>query len=224
MVPSASHHADQHLDVGGDATRKAVGQTGQVVAAIILIGLGVFFLFWQVFDLPGGGLFLTLGAAFLIARVATGQYGFAVPAGVLLGFGSFIAMQQAGVPLADGGGWYFLLLGAGFLAVYVIGARWELTWPFYPAIGCAAFGLLLIARPYYGVLGQLAWLSSLWPLVLVGIGVWLLLRDRVPAEARKLVGVVGITLIIVYGILALMAVFADPVAAGASYRSWGIGR
>src|SRR3979411_3199809 len=103
---------------------------------VALITLGVVFLLSTL--VPGrgrGGLVvLGLGAAFLIGRVTTGRYGYAVPAGILLALGAYISMQdiQTFQPMR-GGGLFFVLLGLGFALVYVIGARASAVWPLFPA-------------------------------------------------------------------------------------------
>src|SRR2546427_8635504 len=77
----------------------------------------------------GGLVVLGLGAAFLIGRVTTGRYGYAVPAGILLAIGTYISLQDLQMFQAiRGGGPFFVLLGFGFALVYVIGARPGAGW------------------------------------------------------------------------------------------------
>src|SRR5260370_41109702 len=63
---------------------------------LALITLGVVFLLSNLVPERGrGGLVvLGLGAAFLIGRVTTGRYGYAVPAGILLAIGTYISLQD----------------------------------------------------------------------------------------------------------------------------------
>src|ERR1700680_3129801 len=88
---------------------------------LALITLGVVFLLGNLVPERGrGGLVvLGLGAAFVIGRVTTGRYGYAVPAGILLAIGSYIALHdQLNVQAASSAGLFFVLLGLGFAVVY----------------------------------------------------------------------------------------------------------
>src|SRR5258708_25157861 len=88
---------------------------------LALITLGVVFLLGNLVPERGrGGLVvLGLGVAFLIGRVTTGRYGYAVPAGILLAIGTYTRLQdfqtfQAG----RGGGPFFGFIGLRFALVY----------------------------------------------------------------------------------------------------------
>jgi hypothetical protein len=143
--------------------------------------------------------------------VLSGGYGFAVPAGILAGFGSFIALAEAGWLPGNGGGWFFIMLGLGFVAVYLIGLRPAIIWPFFPAAALIGFGALLEGLLAAWPLAWLAWIASYWPLVLVAVGLWLLVRDRLPANLRRPVAAVGGLALLVYGIIAVASVMAATV-------------
>src|SRR3979411_3222214 len=150
---------------------------------LALITLGVVFLLSNLIPERGrGGLVvLGLGVAFLIGRVTTGRYGYAVPAGILLAVGSYIGLQdlQTFQPVR-GGGLFFVCLGLGFALVYLIGLRPTAVWPLFPATVLIGLGLLLFGVASFGALAQLGWIVAYWPVVLVVLGVWLLLRDHLP--------------------------------------------
>ncbi|MCC6627594.1 MAG: DUF4097 family beta strand repeat protein [Chloroflexi bacterium] len=187
--------------------------SGRLLAALILIALGAAFLITNLTALVFGGALILLGlaTAFAIGRVVTGQRSLAVPAGVLAGIGGFVALKEAGL-VTDGGGWFFMMLGAGFLLTYVLGWRLGAVWPLFPAAALAIFGALI------GDWVDVAWLASYavlapnWPLVLVIIGGWLLLRDLVPAPARRPIAILGTLVLIVYGGLAVGGTIAAAVA------------
>src|SRR5258708_37969635 len=83
---------------------------------LALITLGVVFLLSNLVPERGrGGLVvLGLGAAFLIGRLTTGRYGYAVPAGGLLAVGTQHRLQGLQTfPAGRGGAPVFVLLGAG---------------------------------------------------------------------------------------------------------------
>ena len=92
---------------------------------LALITLGVVFLLANfVPDRARGGLVvLGLGVAFLVGRVTTGRYGYAVPGGLLVAIGAYIGLQSmSDITGARGPGLFFILLGFGFLLVFVAGA------------------------------------------------------------------------------------------------------
>jgi hypothetical protein len=177
---------------------------------LLLIALGVVLLIANLgwVRLGGATLFLGLSAAFLLARFLSGSYGFAVPAGILAGFGSYVALEEAGALPGDHGGWFFILLGLGFVAVYVIGLRPAAIWPFFPAAALIGFGVLLEGLVAAWPLAALAWVASYWPVVLVAAGLWLLVRDRLPAVVRQPLAVIGAVALIVYGIIAVVSTIA----------------
>jgi hypothetical protein len=181
---------------------------------VILIALGIVFLLGNMLPNLGSLLFLALGAAFLIARVVQREYGFAIPAGILLGFGTFVALTANGWLLDTGadtaqGGWFFILLGAGFLLAYLIGARPALIWPLFPATILAAFGLLLIGQDNLSWFARLGWMVNFWPLILVATGLWLLVRPRLTPTLRRPVGAFALVLLLVYAGALLAATVAS---------------
>jgi hypothetical protein len=198
---------------------------GRIVPALILIALGGVFLLGNVVPIGGATLFLGLGMAFLVARFVTQNYGLAVPAGILLGFGSFVALSEAGLLPGDDGGWFFILLGLGFLAVYVIGLRPSAVWPLFPAAVLTAFGAMLLGLVNLWPLAQFAWLASYWPLILIGVGLWLLVRDRLPLGIRRPLAVLGVFLLVLYGVVAvggLVVANADPGSAAFGRVRFGV--
>jgi hypothetical protein len=196
-----------------------------VVGGLILIAIGAIALGSMWF--PGGGawLFLGLGVAFAIARVLTGRYGYAVPAGILLGFGSFVWFTEVGMlngPTA--GGMFFVFLGLGFLASYAIAARPQAVWPILPGVVLVGFGAFIQGTMFGAPFSQYWWLAQYWPLTLVAVGAWLLLRDQLPPAARTPVAIVGASALILVGLLvaaAGMATVAAPYyARGPMPMSW----
>src|ERR1700716_3640080 len=113
---------------------------------LALITLGVVFLLGNRVPERGRGslVFLGLGAAFLVGRVTTGRYGYAVPAGLLLAIGTYLSLQDTQGPRAvQGGGWFFVLLSLGFALVYLIGLRPAAVWPLFPATVLLGLALVL---------------------------------------------------------------------------------
>ena len=188
---------------------------------LALITLGVVFLLGNLVPERGrGGLFvLGLGAAFLIGRLTTGRYGYAVPAGLLIAIGAYISLQDLrGLEAVGGAGAFFTLLGLGFALVYAIGLRPWAVWPLFPAAILVVLGLLLLGVSSLGPLASLTWIIAYWPAALVLLGVWLLFRDSLPASARRPIATVGGLALLAYGILAA----ASSVAAGGALTRPGV--
>src|SRR2546430_8824441 len=80
---------------------------------LALITLGVVFLLGNLVPERGrAGLFVVgLGAAFLVGRLTTGRYGYAVPAGILMAIGAYISLQDlSGFRALPGARGFFLPL------------------------------------------------------------------------------------------------------------------
>jgi hypothetical protein len=178
---------------------------------LALITLGVVFLLGNLVPERGrGGLVvLGLGVAFLIGRVTTGRYGYAVPAGILLAVGTYISLQDLQTFQAvRGGGPFFVLLGLGFALVYLIGLRPGAVWPLFPAGVLIGLGLVLFGAASFGALASLSWIVAYWPVALVLLGLWLLFRDHLPLAARRPIATLGGLALLAYGILAAAASMA----------------
>jgi hypothetical protein len=179
---------------------------GGVVGGLILIALGVTILFGTWFPAGGAWLFLGLGAAFFAARVLTGRYGYAVPAGILLGFGSFIWLSETGFLTGPGaGGLFFVFLGLGFLASYGIAGRPQAVWPVLPGMLLIGFGAFVRASMFGAPSAQYWWLAQYWPLSLIAVGAWVLVRNEIPAAARTPIAIVGASVLILIGLLVAAA-------------------
>lgn len=208
------------LPSGDTESWRRGSDAGRLLPALILIGLGILFFAGNFVPIDGSLLFLGLGLAFFIGRIITRNYGLAVPAGILLGFGSYVALDDANLLPTSDDGWFFVLLGLGFLAVYLIGLRPTAVWPLFPAAILSVFGLILLGVVDLSRLAQFAWLVVYWPLILVVVGLWLLVRDRLPRRLRQPLAAVGVMALILYGALAVSA----TVAAGARPIGADLGR
>jgi hypothetical protein len=173
-----------------------------------LITLGVVFLLANF--IPSGNrsglVVLGLGAAFLLGRVATGRYGYAVPAGILIALGTYLSLHDAQGPRQlQGGGWFFALLGLGFGLVYLIGLRPSAVWPLFPAAILLGLSLVLFGVGSLGVLASMSWIIAYWPLALVLLGLWLMFRDHLPLPLRRPIATLGGLALLAYGVLAAAA-------------------
>ena len=135
--------------------------------AIILIGAGVLFLLSQFSFFPGFGdmVLLLLGGIFMYAYFTTKpgyRVGFLIPGAILsgIGVGQFLS-DLPGTGLLFGGSITAITLGLGFCAIWFFERQhW---WALIPG------GIILL-----GGLSSIFRVGALWPLVLIGLGIYLL--------------------------------------------------
>jgi hypothetical protein len=144
---------------------------------VILIAVGVTLFAVQLLHLDADVIVLVIGLVFAIAFAGTRRYGLLIPAGILTGLGLGILLEDfhvQGEPVVLG-------LGLGFLAIYVAdfltsGARTPGRW--WPLIPGAVLTVIAGAESTFGPEG--ARLIALgWPILLIAVGAWLLLRGRI---------------------------------------------
>jgi hypothetical protein len=79
------------------------------------------------------------------------------------------------------------------------------VWPLVPATALIGFGLFLQGFLSAWPFEQFVWLAAYWPVAIIAIGAWLLLRDQVPATWRAPVAVIGASALILVGFLVAAA-------------------
>lgn len=156
------------------------------VAGAVLITVGALLLIAQVAGSELMGLLVlpAIGLVFLVAGLVSRRAGFMVPAGILLGLGAGLLLGTrvlTGISDDASGGIVVLGLGAGFILVMLLstltreGAHW---WPLIPGgILSLIGGALLVGEEAAGVVGNV--LTYAWPLGLIALGAWFLLRAAV---------------------------------------------
>jgi hypothetical protein len=135
--------------------------------AMILIGAGVLFLLGQFSFFPGFGdmVLLLIGGIFMYAYFTTKpgyRIGFLIPGAILsgIGIGQFIS-DLPGTNFLFGGNITAITLGLGFCAIWFFERRhW---WFLIPG------GIILL-----GGLSSIFRVGALWPVVLIGLGIYLL--------------------------------------------------
>jgi hypothetical protein len=144
---------------------------------VILIVIGVTLFAVQWLHLDANVIVLVIGLVFAGAYAATRRYGLLIPAGILTGLGVGVLLEDFGMTREP----VVLGLGLGFLAIYVVdlltrGSRDRARW--WPLIPGAIFVVIAAAGGAFGDEGARA-VEQGWPIVLIAIGAWLLLRNRV---------------------------------------------
>jgi hypothetical protein len=146
---------------------------------VILIVVGVTLFAIQLLHLDADVIVLVIGLVFAIAYAGTRRYGLLIPAGILTGLGAGILLEDFGVmgePVVLG-------LGLGFLAIYggdllTSGARAPGRW--WPLIPGAILTVIAGADSTFGAEGARV-IQLGWPILLITVGAWLLLRGRISA-------------------------------------------
>ncbi len=152
---------------------------GGWLPGVILIAVGVTLFAVQLLQLDADVIVLVIGLVFATVYVATRRYGLLIPAGVLTGLGAGILLEDFGVrgePVVLG-------LGLGFLAIYGAdalsgGARAPGRW--WPLVPGSILTVIAGAESTFGAEGARL-IEQGWPILLIVVGAWLLLRRRTSA-------------------------------------------
>ena len=122
----------------------------------------------------------TLAVIFLAWGLIMRSFGLIIPGGILAGIALGTALMQNRPGLLDGpdnGGLFLLCFAAGWGLITLLspltegGFRW---WPLIPGGIMAVVGTALLTNQLH----TLAWLNIAGPLLLIGLGVWVIFRRR----------------------------------------------
>ena len=150
---------------------------GGWLPGVILIVIGMTLLAVQWLHLDADVIVLVIGLVFAGAYAATRRYGLLIPAGILTGLGAGILLEDLGLTREP----VVLGLGLGFVAIYAVdllttGSRDRARW--WPLVPGAILVVIAGAGGAFGNEGARA-IEQGWPVILIAIGAWLLLRDRI---------------------------------------------
>jgi hypothetical protein len=156
---------------------------GSWIVGLILLLVGVSLIAVNVFNLPSVGLLITplVGLAFLLAGSVRHRRGMLVAGGVITGagMGGFLVGGPLEGSLGDEatGGVVLLCFAGGWALITILSAAFApptMWWPLIVAGVMAVVGILLLlgeqGRPLLEIVGDY------WPLILVGVGLYLLAR------------------------------------------------
>ncbi|MEO8287751.1 MAG: hypothetical protein ABI670_15085 [Chloroflexota bacterium] len=139
----------------------------RTLLAAILIGAGVLFMLGQFSFFPGFGdiVLLLIGGIFMYAYFTTKpsyRVGFLIPGAILSGIGLGVLLENLpGINFLFGGDITAITLGLGFCTIWFFERKhW---WALIPG------GIILL-----GGLSSIFRVGALWPLVLIGLGLYLL--------------------------------------------------
>jgi hypothetical protein len=145
---------------------------------IILVVAGLLIYFANVGIFAGEFVLIGIGAAFIaVYFMARRHTGFLVAGCVITAVGLFAAVDRW-FPGRDHGYLFFLMLALAFAAVYLVESfvRREAVWALYVSLGLGVFSAFIMIVEndpplFRGV-------ASFWPILLVGLGIWLLVDSQ----------------------------------------------
>ncbi len=158
---------------------------GRVLAGVALITIGMVALLAQLtnWSILGWIILPTLATIFLVWGILTRNFGLIIPAGILGGLGLglftmigpfyklFSGLQPGVFMLCFAAGWAFIAL---LSPIFSNRFQW---WPLIPGAIIGMIGLFLLGGRFTWAIMQL--MGYGWALLLIGIGVYLLLRRKV---------------------------------------------
>jgi hypothetical protein len=158
------------------------------VAGAILITIGVLSIFNNIVSINFGLMFmLVIGLVFLVAAIVSRTRGLLIPAGIISGVGAatlVMSRYESRFTEPGKGGIFLLVFSLGWLLISILslvvpdrnGERSFMWWPLIPGGIIGLTGALLLQ----GELGLtiLKWIGQGWPIVLIGLGLYLILRRK----------------------------------------------
>jgi hypothetical protein len=150
---------------------------------LLLVGLGLLVLLSNLTQTIDFGILIlpTLGLIFLAWGFYTRRFGFIVPGCILTGLGIPMLLMQTNLDLSGekSGALFVLGLGLGFGAMSLFAPFFKeknVWWPLIPGAILVVVGVLLFVGG--DALRWLTWLGMVWPLILIGIGAYILVAPR----------------------------------------------
>ncbi len=163
---------------------KPRAQSGRIVTGVALVVIGLIAVLANFFDSPSFGILIvpTLGLIFLLWGIIVREVGLLIPGGILGGIGLGIYLNQGPFSyLEDTGeaGLFLLSFALGWALITLLSAfisdrvHW---WPLIPGGVLAVIGGALMAGGL--ALEVLSWIGRFWPLGLVAVGLYLIIKRR----------------------------------------------
>ena len=177
------------MDTNNSSTEKRTFPFG----GILLVLGGLFLLVQQSveFEMSGGVFFGALALFFILWGATTHNIGLLIPGGILSGMsvGVFLIEDNSGlIPGHYAGSTFLFSLALGFVLITVLGLIFtnaKAWWSLIVAgiIGLVAAGVAILEAPDASALKPVAEavfnsMNYLWPVVMVGLGLWIIFRRK----------------------------------------------
>ena len=165
-------------------TKKTTETRDRVILGIMLIAIGLLVFLSQVLDLPRIELLILPGLAliFLIWGLVAREIGLLIPGGILAGIAAGIYLMTgpyAGQIEDNQAGVFLLAFSAGWALISLLSLISKQGFQWWPLIPGGIIGLVGLAVMRGGAAMQLLEiLGYAWPLILVAVGVYILLKRR----------------------------------------------
>lgn len=165
-----------------------------LVGGLILIAIGLLALVGNFVDLIGLGdlavFFMAgLGTLFLLWGILTRETGLIIPGGIISGIGWGIALVAGPFNWVSGdaeGGVFMLAFAAGWVAITLLTAVFTSKTHWWALIPGGIMALIGLAVLYGGLFANaLTLLGSLWPVVLIILGVAILFGARKAQQGKQ---------------------------------------
>lgn len=167
-----------------NGSQKTAETRDRVILGVMLIAIGLLVFLSQIVDVPQVELLILPGLAliFLLWGLLTREVGLMIPGGILAGIALgvyLIAGPYAGQIEENQGGIFLLAFSAGWALISLLSLISKQGFQWWPLIPGGIIGLVGLAVMRGGAAMQLLEiLGYAWPLVLVAVGAYLLLRRR----------------------------------------------
>jgi hypothetical protein len=165
-------------------TKKAKETRDRVILGVMLIAIGLLTFLSQVIDLPRIELLILPGLAviFLLWGLLTREIGLLIPGGILAGVALgvyLITGPYAGQIEDNQAGVFLLAFSAGWALISLLSPISKQGFQWWPLIPGGIIGLVGLAVMRGGAALQLLEIIGYaWPLVLVAVGIYILLKRR----------------------------------------------
>lgn len=165
-------------------SKKATETRDRVILGVMLIAIGLLAFLSQVIDLPHIEWLILPGLAliFLLWGLISREIGLLIPGGILAGIALGIYLitgPYAGQIEENQGGVFLLAFSAGWALISLLSLLSKQGFQWWPLIPGGIIGLVGLAILRGGAAMRLLELMGYaWPLILVAVGVYLLLKRR----------------------------------------------
>lgn len=167
---------------------------GGYVGGGILILVGLFSLLNNIISINIGIWFLVgLGLIFILAGLASQKRGLLIPGGIVSGVGAGVLMMEQGpwhLSEPANAGLFLITFAFGWALITLLsllvpdenGNRTLMWWPLIPGGIMGTIGGLLFSGEFGVTI--LRWIGQGWPVVLIGIGLYMIFRRKELEEVK----------------------------------------